>query len=508
MFQQNSYRPERYMRWLRKSGDTTSYVRLFGIFILLFCLSGIGHGRLAVMCTILFSIFATVSLAKREYKKPLVFTKRAVRIFVAACILTALLTAIAEILSELNLFGETTLLYTPVVVLLLAFCFSHFILLASNFILKPVENHINKKFLQRAEDTLSQMHDLKIIGITGSYGKTSTKHFLYRILSEHYETLMTPGSFNTTLGVVRTINENLKPYHQVFIAEMGAKQTGDIKEICDIVHPLVGIVTAVGPQHLETFGKIENVLKTKFELVDSLPASGFAIINNDYPLIAERDVSNCHVERYGNLNLPGTGYLISDIRYLPHGSTFALTCPDDRVMRFETRLLGEHNISNLAAAIITALILDVPEDKIKYSVSHIESVEHRLSLRRHPNGLTILDDAFNSNPAGASMAVDVLARMEAGRRIIITPGMIELGSEQERLNIAFGETIARADIDYVAIVGSYNKESILSGLNNGGVHPDKILFFDTFLQANAWMLSFSRPGDVVLIENDLPDTFK
>ena len=136
-----------------------------------------------------------------------------------------------------------------------------------------------------------------MIGITGSYGKTSTKHYLNRILSEQFEVCMTPGSFNTTMGVIRTIREYLKPYDTVFICEMGAKQPGDIKEICDLVHPSVGIITAVGEQHLESFKTIENVQRTKFELIDSLPADGLAIVNDDFEWVANRKVSDVECVR-------------------------------------------------------------------------------------------------------------------------------------------------------------------------------------------------------------------
>ena len=137
-------------------------------------------------------------------------------------------------------------------------------------------------YINDAKQMLAQMPDLKIIGITGSYGKTSTKHYLNRILSEQFDVLMTPGSFNTPMGVVRTVREMMKPYYYVFIVEMGAKQLGDIKEICDIVHPEIGIVTAVGEQHLESFKSIENVQRTKFELVEALPENGFAVLNDDF----------------------------------------------------------------------------------------------------------------------------------------------------------------------------------------------------------------------------------
>ena len=178
------------------------------------------------------------------------------------------------------------------IVAVLCAILSHVITLVSLWALQPVENAINKKYYDEAASILASMPGLKVVGITGSYGKTSTKHYLNRILSEKYNVIMTPGSFNTPMGVIRTIREMMKPYNDLFIVEMGAKNIGDIKEICDLVHPQMGIVTAVGPQHLESFKTIENVQRTKFELVDALPADGFAVVNNDFQYISNREIGN------------------------------------------------------------------------------------------------------------------------------------------------------------------------------------------------------------------------
>ena len=508
MFQQNSYRPERYMRWLRQSGDTTSGRRLCGIFVALFCMSGFGVPRFALICATLFSIYVGAALARKKYKKPLVMTARAKRLLTVDFLVTLIIAGLVMSASFAGLLGKRPMpWYAIAVTLLVVYCISHIIMLISAFLLRPVEEGINRKFYNRAKETLESMPDLKIIGITGSYGKTSTKHYLHRILSEQMETLMTPGSYNTTLGVVRTVNEKLKPYHQAFIVEMGAKQNGDIKEICDLVHPLTGIITAVGPQHLETFKTIENVRDTKFELADALPRDGHAILNNDYEIIANRNVANCNAIRY-SCGENEADYIATEIEVVPEGTRFKLKSPDGRLLAFETRLLGKYNIANLSAAIIVALLMGLDEEKIRYSVSRIEPVEHRLSLKRLPSGVTILDDAFNSNPAGASMAVEVLSAMKTGRRIIITPGMIELGDRQFELNRKLGRQIAESGIDYAVVVGQYNKDAIAEGLEESGMNREHILYFNTFLEANAWMVAFAQSGDVVLIENDLPDTFK
>ncbi|MCI5978172.1 MAG: UDP-N-acetylmuramoyl-tripeptide--D-alanyl-D-alanine ligase [Bacteroidales bacterium] len=505
MLQQNSYRSERYMGWLRQSGDTTAVSRLLAYIILLLSLVNLPLENVALICMIVYGICRTCQLAVKKYKKPLVMTPRARRLFFTQLILSAVIILAAA--GYFSFVGRDVMCYAAVVAVMSLYCLSHAITLAALWLLKPVEKRINAKFYNAAAERLASMPDLRVVGITGSYGKTSTKHYLHRILSEHFDTLMTPGSYNTTLGVVRTINELLKPYNEVFIVEMGAKQTGDIKEICDLVHPRIGIITAVGPQHLQTFHTIENVRDTKFELADALPADGLAVVNNDFEQSAGRAVSNTRCMRYGVSNPVGCNFTAADIRYSANGTDFTVKGPDGFSLKLHTNLVGECNISNLIAAVIVALELGVPADKIRYAVSTIQQVEHRLQMRPAGNGVTIIDDAFNSNPTGSRMALDVLASMKDGNRIVITPGMIELGDMQFELNKEFGSHMAEC-CDYAIIVNEYNAEAILTGLKEAGFPEDRVFTAATFTEAYAQAMKFATPGSAILIENDLPDTFK
>ena len=514
MLQQNSYRRERYMRWLRESGDTTSWLRLVSMAVLLMALSRLSGCGVMVAAPGLFALVSAMILWRRKYKKPLVWTRRVWRIFSVAIALVLIAVLATVIIVAWDMPGVlccpeafVPLLFAALMALTACYCISHVIVVLANWLLAPVEKAINRRYYNDAKRRLEQMPDLKIIGITGSYGKTSTKHYLYRILSEHFDTLMTPGSFNTTLGVVRTVREYLKPYHQVFIVEMGAKQIGDIAEICDLVHPSVGIVTAVGPQHLESFKTIENVQATKFELVDALPADGLAVVNNDFEKIANRPVSNTRCVRYA-VRVDNVDYTARNIEYSAAGSTFEVVAADGYVLALRTRLVGECNISNLLAAVAVARHLGVPDKKIAYAVERIEQVEHRLSVKRTPAGVTIIDDAFNSNPVGSAMALDVLSSMKGGKRIVITPGMIELGEEQETLNETFGRRIA-ASVDVAIIVGKYKRDAIVRGITDAAVlADDSVHAVDTFADAQRLLASLVAPGDTVLYENDLPDTFK
>lgn len=505
MMQQNSYRNDRYYRWLRSSGDSTSWSRLVGICVSLLALVSFTTQLWGLILMGVFAAGSATYLLTKKYKKPLVWTKRARRIFSVMVLLSIIVLAATAFIAMASGSADSMWFYCSVVASLL-YCASHIIIMAAIVILSPVEKAINRKFYNEAADILRSNRNLIVVGVTGSYGKTSTKHYLERILSEKYSVLMTPGSFNTTLGVIRTVREMMKPYCEVFICEMGAKQLNDVKEICDLVHPQIGVVTAVGPQHLESFKTIENVQRTKFELVDALPADGLAVVNNDFPYIANRKVSNVKCVRYAVANTAKADFHAEDIAYDSTGTEFTIVGKGIK-LRLHTRLVGECNVSNLIAAVIVALHLEVPEDKIRYAVDKIEQVEHRLNMKRTPGGLTIIDDAYNSNPTGSAMALDVLASMKGGRRIVITPGMIELGDEQYELNQKFGEKIGKS-VDVAIVVGEYNRDAIVSGIESVENPMLQLITAETFAEAQQILVGMAKAGDTVLYENDLPDTFK
>ncbi|MDE7180122.1 MAG: UDP-N-acetylmuramoyl-tripeptide--D-alanyl-D-alanine ligase [Muribaculaceae bacterium] len=506
MFQQNSYRIDRYWKWLRPNIMTpwrlTDVACLFLVLasqLLDFRLGAFFVGIVAL--TKIFLIF------RKKYKKPLVMTKRVWRLYSLTALISVGAVTAAAICTWCNTYGLYNGAQITLGLIFLISIFSWAVMMLAHIILIPVEKNIQQGYINDAKRILRSMPDLKVIGITGSYGKTSTKHYLTRILAEEYDVLMTPGSFNTPMGVVRTVREYLKPYNQIFVCEMGAKQPGDIKEICDIVDPTMGIVTAVGPMHLESFKTIGNVTKTKFELVDALPADGCAVINNDFEPCADRQVTNTHCLRYGITNTEGCNYIATDIHYTPQGTQFTVLGPDGYKLELQTRLLGECNVSDLLAAVVIAHRLGMSADKIRYAISTIEQVEHRLSIKQTPGGVTIIDDAFNSNPAGSKMAVDVLSHFTSGKRIIVTPGMIELGSEQFELNKQFGRYIGES-VDVAIVVGEYNRRAITEGIKSTSFDNMNLHEVATFNEAQQVLASILAKGDAVLYENDLPDTFK
>ena len=495
MFQQNSYRVERYNRWLRSTGEWHMRSNILAVVAaLLFVVTE--HWALLTVVMVWMAVIAIAELSIK-YKIPIAYTMRVKRLIATRLLITVAIVTVTHIYA---------VEYALMVMMLLSL--DYWTILAGT-INQPLEAAITRWYYNDAKRRLRAMPHLRIIGITGSFGKTSTKHFLFRLLSERYNVLMTPGNFNTTLGVVRTVREHLKPHHEVFIVEMGAKQSGDIKEICDLVAPEMGIVTSVGEMHLETFGSVENVARTKFELIDALPEGGFGIINIDSEAAARHIASTgIKVHTYAVDNAAAE-YRATDVVYGATETRFSVAKAEGGVDEgYATHILGRGNILNITAALAIAEYMGVGIEQRRRAVRQIEQVEHRLSLRRQ-GGVTILDDAYNSNPTGARMALEVLAGFEtSGSRYVVTPGFVEMGARQYENNRAFGRDIAKSNADRVYVVNAVNREAITTGLSEAGYAADRVQIVDSFSEAMADLSPRLRGGDVVLYENDLPDSFK
>lgn len=489
MFQQNSYRVARYNRWLRTTGEWLSRPNLVAV---LSAMAFTLYPHWGVMLFFgLWMLVIAIAEYSIRYKVPVVYTMRVKRLMATRIILSA------AIIAAVHIFAVR---YTLVAMMLLAL---DYWTIVANLINKPMEAAITRWYYNDAKRILRSMPHLTIIGITGSFGKTSTKHFLHRVLSERYNVLMTPGNFNTTLGVVRTIREHLKPHHEVFIVEMGAKQRGDIKEICDLVCPSMGIVTSVGEMHLETFGSVESVALTKFELIDALSAGGFGIVNIDSEAAYSHITKNNIAVKTYSIDNNKADFRATDVVYAPQRTTFTVKDGD-----YATHLLGRGNILNITAALAIAEHMGISVEARRRAVRQIEQVEHRLSMRTN-GGITILDDAYNSNPTGAQMALEVLSGFETkGARYVVTPGFVEMGAKQYDNNRAFGADIARSKADAVIVVNEVNREAITSGLKDGGYNMAKVSTVASFKEAMAELQPRLKAGDVVLYENDLPDSFK
>ncbi len=500
MFQQNRYELKRYTDWLKNRISTSvfKYYKEFAVTVLLLAAVVLYHKWISLSAVmVLGGLILYVSFhneKKKQSIKPLNLTWR-VRRQLAVMIVLYLL------------------IYLPVIVLLpfemmpLMIMAAHsmpwIVIYMMALITEPIENSIKNKFMNMAKEILRSC-PAKIVGITGSFGKTSSKNILQEILSEKYYSLMTPASFNTPMGITITVREKLKPIHEVFICEMGADHVGDIQQLSDFVKPEIGIVTSIGPQHLNTFGSLQNIIDEKMKLIENLPAHGVGILNLDNEYIRDYNMkNNVRTVTYA-IEHEGADLRAVNIEYSSSGSTFELLEKDGTLTPFKTKLLGVHNIANILAAIAVGNEMGISKEQLQRAVAKVNYVEHRLEVKKI-NGYTFIDDAFNSNPVGSSMALDVL-KMMPGRRWIVTPGMIDLGEKQAELNKQFGMKMLHK-ADEVILVGIQQTKPILQGLKEAGFNLKHVHVVKTVKEAFAIVYQNASFEDTILLENDLPDAF-
>lgn len=505
MLQQNLYNENnRYLKWLKQ--NRTQALKHYDIIGLILTIISLFTGN--ILSTILLVISAVIYLFDTEVikysimiekaKKPLVKTARVKR-----QILTLYILNIIPLILYIIFKGNAKVLIGLSSLLLV---FNYYVVYLVKLINDPIEKGIYKKFWHMAEDKLASYKDLKVIGITGSYGKTSSKNILNEILSMDYISHPTPKNFNTDVGLMTTINNDLTKFDEIFIAEMGAYRVGRIKNACNLVHPRYGLLTTIGKAHLETFGSQENIIKTKFELIESLPRDGIAFLNMDDPLQVNYNLQNKVKVVWYAVNNKKADFYCLDTKCSDKGSTFKIFFKrENKAYEFQTRLLGRHNISNIVSAVAIGYEFGISIPKLQAAVSKIKPIEHRLELKKIGNMYQI-DDAYNSNPVGAKVALEVLEMMP-GDKVVVTPGMVELGSEEEKYNKDFGEQIS-AVADYVILVGEKQTKPIYDGLMAKKYDKDRIIITNDVHQTYILVSKLKGSKDIyALYENDLPDTY-
>ena len=514
MFQLNGYKNDEHIHWIKKNlrqqwllgyGLVLGILRVLFVFLLpdkLWVLTLIPD--IIIVLTLLLDILVYRAMHRINTKKKLVYTARVKRMIVTIVILM-----VAVMVPVVIFAGVRPLSGVLMILVSLQICLN----IAANVINHPIEKSISNHYINDAKRMLKERPDLKIIGVTGSYGKTSMKFYLQTLLQSRYNVLVTPGNFNTPLGVTRTVREHLKPMHEIFICEMGARRVGEIKEICDMVHPDLGIITSVGPQHLETFFSMENIQKTKFELADAVPEEGMVFLNGDNEYIREKAIEYSKKTFYYTDAAEGAGtnaelingYHATDISVSQFGTDFTVVTPTGESERFRMKLIGAHNVINVAGAIAVANYMGISLKDLRIPVRKIQPVEHRMEMKEH--GLvTIIDDAYNSNPVGSKAAVETLAMFD-GTRILITPGMVELGDKEEEYNYKFG-TYAADCCDYILLVGRKHTAPIREGVLSKGFDESRVLVYDRLEEAMAYAYTIKGQGHkYILLENDLPDNY-
>ncbi len=499
IYQQEEYDSARFLRWLiaGRSFDTRASYLLFIIGSVRFWIV------LADWLTACLGMATFLGLAfiekdpRNASKKKLVMTGRAKRIFWSASVILVI-SAFALAWARL-----------PLLVWIAMVQFIPVALVAGNLLMTPYERKVQKRFWSEAHAKLQSLKPT-IVGITGSYGKTSTKHLLGHILEMQAPTLITPGSVNTPMGIARIVRERLGSHHRFFVCEMGAYGPGSIERLCRLAPPDAGVITAIGMAHYERFKSLDTVARTKFELAEAVAAKGGTVILAEQVMAFEtaKTFRDGHMQKTivtGKaadcaLRLVSSAQTDAGIQaeVIWNGTSYVLSAP----------IYGEHHISNMAVAFAAACTLGVsPQDAI-LALRSAPQISHRLELKNGPGGARMIDDAYNSNPVGFASGLQLLNALNrnGGRRVLVTPGMVELGPAHDEEHRKIGE-LAANQVDVLLAVVPQRIHSLTSAYaraNPNGI----VLPCPDFATAQNWMNTNLHQDDVVLIENDLPDLFE
>jgi UDP-N-acetylmuramoyl-tripeptide--D-alanyl-D-alanine ligase len=356
-------------------------------------------------------------------------------------------------------------------------------------LLAPIERRMGIRWVDQASARL-RSSGARVVAITGSYGKTTTKRYVAHLISGSYRTVASPASFNNRMGLARAVNENLIPGTEVFVAEMGAYGPGEIADLCSWMQPEVSALVSIGPVHLERFGTEERIVTAKAEILDSARVGVIAV---DHPLLA-----NLAEDRAGSMDI---------ITVSGEGAEASVTVTDGILMVRGERVAevpSDVFAVNLAVAFGVALALGLEAGDLANRIGDLPRTEHRQTVSESERGFSIIDDTFNSNPAGARSALRRLGGLGgAGRKVVVTPGMIELGPVQFDSNREFASEAAGVADDLV-VVGVTNRRALLEGSANG---PASVTVVASRAEAVNWVRATLGPGDAVLYENDLPDHY-
>jgi UDP-N-acetylmuramoyl-tripeptide--D-alanyl-D-alanine ligase len=493
------YSGKKLFRWLGKQNNMT-YDRLCllvvatllssAVLALCFCFLGDAASIVSLVAFAIFFALYAYADNKQPLRSPVTLTARFKRLSVVVWLVYAIVIYIIVTLLNFVAFiwGNSIFgIFKYCVLCLLPFLAVPLISLG-NLIDKLYETPKNNRYVKRAKEKLAASK-LKVVGITGSYGKTSAKCILAAMLSKKYRVLSTPRSHNTPMGLSLAINDNDIENYDIFIAEMGARNVGDISELCAICPPDYALITGICPQHLESFSTLENIIKAKGEIISATKNRTYVSRDAyDYFAGANENVTPCDC--------------VSDVRSDYTGTAFKLTL-GAKTAEVKTKLLGEHSAYNIGLCALLAYDLGVSFEEIAECISSLPYVEHRLQLIES-NGVNIIDDGYNANVKGAEAAVNVLKTFPS-RKIVVTPGLVELGVLEEEENSALGALLA--GLDYVILVGETLVGAVKSGYLAAGGDAEKIVTVPNLFAAQDKLKQVIARGDTVLFLNDLPDIY-
>ncbi|MCC6983549.1 MAG: UDP-N-acetylmuramoyl-tripeptide--D-alanyl-D-alanine ligase [Bauldia sp.] len=498
IYQQEEYDGPRFFRWLvsRLAFDRKASSAAFVAGVLQLFLPQLSLVLTIALAAALAGLAFTEADPTKGAKKPLILTARARRILWVAMALAA----VAAIMVALTPWLIAWVI--PIQLLPLA-------LALANLLLMPAERQAGNRFVAEAREKLAKLRPT-VIAVTGSYGKTSVKTLLGHVLQFRAPTLITPGSVNTPLGITRVVREQLTPAHQYFVVEMGAYGRGSIARLCDLTPPDFGIVTAIGPAHYERFRTLEETATAKSELSEAVLAKGGkVVVNGDILAFATpKRLLDRNRARFVTVGMSGADLAVTGSEETPDGihvDVFWRGQPH----RIFAPLHGSHQATNLALAFAAAAEIGMTPEEIVSALRSAPQAAHRLEVKLLPGGAKLIDDAYNSNPAGFASALGLLTllRREGGRRILVTPGMVELGERHDEEHARLGALAAgHADLAYV--VQPERIPSFVASFREHARNGQELATFLSFGDADAALQRTLGPLDVVLIENDLPDLYE
>lgn len=500
IFQQEEYEAARFLAWLFRALAFDKRVAL-AVGLIALAVWQFGPAAPAVWQGALAGLFVIAGMLepdpRKNAKKKLAMTKRAQRIYWTALVLCAA-AAGAAVFAPAALWWLAPLWAIP------------FLLMLANLSLMPLERRTQRKFWTEAHSKLKRLRPT-VIGITGSFGKTSVKHILGHILSMHARTLYTPGSVNTVMGNTRIIREQLKPGTRYFIAEMGAYGIGSIRRLCDLTPPDLGVLTTIGEAHYERFKSLDAVARAKFELCQAVVAKDGKMVVGEEVLAQDYAVDYMNEHR-GHFVICGAGEFadlkILDIMQQTDGLKVKVAWPErfgEEELTLFAPLYGLHHGANMALAFGAAVLAGVPAKKAVAAMANVPQIRHRLEVKPQGDGSILIDDAYNSNPSGFAAALDLTDRLRngRGRRILITPGMAELGARHDEAHAELGLKAAQC-IDVALVVRPDRIPTFVQTFERRAANG-RLVKLDSFAQAEDWLSRNVKEHDVVLIENDLPD---
>jgi len=450
--------------------------------------------NLVVVAMLAFTIYKERD-PRYESKKKLAMTSRAKRIYFIALVLCALPPLLVLAVNA------------PWVFLIATHLIPLFMLLA-NGMLQPFELFVQSQYANEARAKLARVEPM-VIGITGSFGKTSVKHILGHILQSHAPTLITPGSVNTPMGITRIIREQLQENHQYFIVEMGAYGPGSIERLCNLTPPDIGIISNVGHAHYERFRSLDTVSKTKFELAQAVIAREGKVIVGEKALgqAPAKKIYEEHLGKFIVCGKDGMGAVkIEGIEQTNTGLEVRTKWGEETHV-LQAPLFGAHHGINMVLAYVTACNLGLEPMDVSEALKNTPQIPHRLEVRKGKNSSLLIDDAYNSNPVGFQSALDLMKALQIpGRRILVTPGMVELGSAHNDIHRQVG-AMAASYCDIALVVNPERISTFVSAFKDQGTGSE-LMTFKTYKEAEQWVNDNVQQGDIVLLENDLPDLYE